>query len=233
MDYKERVGREFCIEVWGDRACFTRPENKVERKSYDFITPSAARGILESILFKRYAMWWEVTKIEIMNPIKTETLVRNEIPVEYKRMDESIDAEENRSPRYSTILKDVRYRIYARIHFIPVQERPKEAFKVHDPFNENLGKYEGMFLCRVKNGKCCYRSSFGLREFVAHWKYIPVEELNKCDAPLDLNITSSMCFYGWDYKDPKNPEPMFFNAHIEHGVMMVPPADSVNVFKLN
>lgn len=76
MDYTDK---EYCLEVWGNWACFTRPELKVERVSYDVITPSAARAIFEAILFKRYAMRWQVTKIEVLNPIKWTTIRRNEV----------------------------------------------------------------------------------------------------------------------------------------------------------
>ena len=68
----EYTDKEYCLEVWGDYACFTRPELKVERVSYDVITPSAARAIFEAILFKKYAMRWQVTKIEVLNPIKMD-----------------------------------------------------------------------------------------------------------------------------------------------------------------
>lgn len=70
----EYTDKEYCLEVWGDWACFTRPELKVERVSYDVITPSAARAIFEAILFKHYAMRWQVTRIEVLNPIKWTTI---------------------------------------------------------------------------------------------------------------------------------------------------------------
>ena len=75
----EYTDKEYCLEVWGDWACFTRPELKVERVSYDVITPSAARAIFEAILFKRYAMRWQITRIEVLNPIKWTTIRRNEV----------------------------------------------------------------------------------------------------------------------------------------------------------
>lgn len=79
MNDMEYTDKEYCLEVWGDWACFTRPELKVERVSYDVITPSAARAIFEAILFKRYAMRWQVTKIEVLRPIKWATIRRNEV----------------------------------------------------------------------------------------------------------------------------------------------------------
>ena len=82
MDYTDK---EYCLEVWGNWACFTRPELKVERVSYDVITPSAARAIFEAILFKRYAMRWQVTKIEVLNPIKWTT-IRNNLPLRWLKI---------------------------------------------------------------------------------------------------------------------------------------------------
>ena len=79
MNNMEYTDKEYCLEIWGDWACFTRPELKVERVSYDVITPSAARAVFEAILFKRYAMRWQVTKIEVLNPIKWTTIRRNEV----------------------------------------------------------------------------------------------------------------------------------------------------------
>ena len=79
MNDMEYTDKEYCLEVWGDWACFTRPELKVERVSYDVITPSAARAIFEAILFKRYAMRWQITKIEVLRPIKWATIRRNEV----------------------------------------------------------------------------------------------------------------------------------------------------------
>lgn len=75
----EYTDKEYGLEVWGNWACFTRPELKVERVSYDVITPSAARAIFEAILFKRYAMRWQITRIEVLNPIKWTTIRRNEV----------------------------------------------------------------------------------------------------------------------------------------------------------
>ena len=113
MDKMEYTDKEYCLEVWGDWACFTRPELKVERVSYDVITPSAARAIFEAILFKRYAMRWQVTKIELLNPIKWATIRRNEVAAVAKKS--SIFIEDKRQQKNSLILKDVRYRIYARL----------------------------------------------------------------------------------------------------------------------
>ena len=110
----EYTDKEYCLEVWGDYACFTRPELKVERMSYDVITPSSARAIFEAILFKRYAMRWQVTKIEVLNPIKWASIRRNEVGATASHKNTSIYIEDKRQQKNSLLLKDVRYRIWAK-----------------------------------------------------------------------------------------------------------------------
>ena len=127
----EYTDKEYCLEVWGDMACFTRPEFKVERVSYDIITPSAARAIFEAILFKRYAMRWQVTKIEVLNPIKWTSIRRNEVGAVASK--NPIIIEDKRQQKNTLALHDVRYRIWAKLMFIPVKDRPKEAFAKHKP----------------------------------------------------------------------------------------------------
>ena len=148
MNNMEYTDKEYCLEIWGDWACFTRPELKVERVSYDVITPSAARAVFEAILFKRYAMRWQVTKIEVLNPIKWTTIRRNEVGavVNSSMKPIYIDDGKTRQQKNSLLLQDVRYRIYAKLIFIPVKDRPKEAFAKHQPSNdENPMKYYQMF----------------------------------------------------------------------------------------
>ena len=129
----EYTDKEYCLEVWGDYACFTRPELKVERVSYDVITPSAARAIFEAILFKRYAMRWQMTRIEVLKPIKWTSVRRNEVGATASTKSTGIYIEDKRQQKNSLLLKDVRYRIWARLVFIPVSNRPKEAFVKHKP----------------------------------------------------------------------------------------------------
>lgn len=112
----EYFDKEYCLEVWGDMACFTRPELKVERVSYDVITPSAARAIFESIFWKD-AIRWEVTKIEILNPIKWTSVRRNEVGAVAGKNIKSIYIEEKRQQKNALLLKDVCYRIYAKLIF--------------------------------------------------------------------------------------------------------------------
>ena len=151
----EYTDKEYCLEVWGDYACFTRPELKVERVSYDVITPSAARAIFEAILFKKYAMRWQVTKIEVMKPIKWASIRRNEVGATASAKSAGIYIEDKRQQKNTLLLKDVKYRIWAKLVFIPVSKRPKEAFAKHKPgADENPMKYYQMFERRAAQGQC-------------------------------------------------------------------------------
>ena len=132
MNDMEYTDKEYCLEVWGDWACFTRPELKVERVSYDVITPSAARAIFEAILFKRYAMRWQVTKIEVLRPIKWATIRRNEVGAVASKS--PIIIEDKRQQKNTLLLLDVRYRIYAKLVFIPVKDRPTDVLRVGEVF---------------------------------------------------------------------------------------------------
>lgn len=225
----EYIDKEYCLEVWGDWACFTRPELKVERVSYDVITPSAARAIFEAILFKRYAMRWQVTRIEILNHIKWATIRRNEIGAVAGKS--SIFIEDKRQQKNSLLLQDVHYRIYARLVFIPVKDRPKEAFAKHQPgADENPMKYYEMFERRAKQGQCFTQPYLGCREFSANWQYI--ENTDGLKPPLDESSDFGIMLYDMDFdKNPQKPDAMFFRARMEHGVIVVPEKDSEEVLR--
>lgn len=215
--------------MWGDWACFTRPELKVERVSYDVITPSAARAIFEAILFKRYAMRWQITKIEVINPIKWTTIRRNEVGAVAGKS--PIYIEDKRQQKNSLLLKDVRYRIYAKLVFIPVKNRSKEAFGKHQPGNdENPMKYYQMFERRASQGQCFTQPYLGCREFSASWKYIDTTE--DLTSPLNEDRDLGVMLYDMDFdKNPKNPDAMFYRAKMEQGVIVVPNKDSEEVLR--
>lgn len=225
----EYTDKEYSLEVWGDWACFTRPELKVERVSYDVITPSAARAIFEAILFKRYAMRWQITKIEILNPIKWTTIRRNEVGAVANKS--PIYIEEKRQQKNSLLLQDVHYRIYAKLVFIPVKERPKEAFLKHKPdASENPMKYYQMFERRAKQGQCFTQPYLGCREFTANWEY--VESIEGRKAPISEDRDLGIMLYDMDFEsNPKKPDAMFYRAKMEHGVIVVPDKDSEEVLR--
>lgn len=226
----EYTDKEYCLEVWGDWACFTRPELKVERVSYDVITPSAARAIFEAILFKRYAMRWQVTKIEVLNPIKWATIRRNEVGAVASRS--PIFIEDKRQQKNSLLLQDVRYRIYAKLVFIPVKDRPKEAFVNHQPGDdENPMKYYRMFERRASQGQCFTQPYLGCREFAANWKYVDHTEQHEL-PPLAENRDLGIMLYDMDFEGcPQKPDAMFYRAGMEQGVIVVPDKDSGEVLR--
>lgn len=225
----EYTDKEYCLEVWGDWACFTRPEFKVERVSYDVITPSAARAVFESILFKRYAMRWQVTKISVINPVKWAAIRRNEVGAVAGKS--PIYIEDKRQQKNSLILKDVRYRIYAKLVFIPVKDRPKEAFSVHQPNNdENPMKYYQMFERRASQGQCFTQPYLGCREFAANWKYI--EDAGNLAKPLAEDRDLGIMLYDMDFEsNPQKPDAMFYRAKMVQGVIIVPDKSSKEVMR--
>ena len=225
----EYTDKEYCLEVWGDWACFTRPALKVERVSYDVITPSAARAIFEAILFKRYAMRWQVTRIEVMNPIRTVNIRRNEVGATVGKS--PIYIEDKRQQKNSLILRDVRYRIYAKLVFIPVKDRPKEAFSRHKPGDdENPMKYYQMFERRASQGQCLTHPYLGCREFAANWRWIDETEHRELPLPEDRDL--DIMLYDMDFdRNPTKPDAMFYRAKMKQGVIVVPDKDSKEILR--
>lgn len=225
------IDKEYCLEVWGDYACFTRPELKVERVSYDVITPSAARAIFEAILFKKYAMRWQITKIEVMNPIRWFSIRRNEVgAVASASKMTPIMIEDKRQQRNTLCLRDVRYRLWAKLVYIPTGQRPKEAFAKHAPgADENPRKYQEMFERRARSGQCFTQPYLGTREFSASFRL--VESLDGEPLPVAQSKDLGIMLYDLDFSDSSNVQPMFFSASMKNGVVVVPPLDSEEVLR--
>lgn len=228
----EYTDREYCLEVWGDMACFTRPEFKVERVSYDVITPSAARAIFEAILFKRYAMRWQVTKIEVLNPIKWTSIRRNEVGATASMRSGSIFIEDKRQQKNTLALRDVRYRLWANLVYVPVKDRPKEAFAKHQPGDdENPMKYCQMFERRATQGQCFTQPYLGTRECAASWRLVDIDHESLTPA-LNESRDLGVMLYDMDFEaNPKSPEAMFYRPQMDQGVIIVPPKDSEEVLK--
>ena len=231
----EYYDKEFCLEVWGPMACFTRPELKVERVSYDVITPSAARAIFEAIFWKP-AIHWQVTKIEVINPIKWTSVRRNEVGAVASK--NPIYIEDKRQQKNSLLLKDVRYRIWARLEFIPKWERQETKNPVIDleesellHRDENPGKYNAMFERRASKGQCFNQPYLGTRECVASFRLVN-PETEEMAAPISENRDLGIMLYDMDFEqDLKNPPAMFYRAKMENGVIIVPPRNSEEVLK--
>lgn len=212
-------------------ACFTRPELKVERVSYDIITPSAARAIFEAIFWKP-AIHWQVTKIEVLNPIKWTSVRRNEVGAVASK--NSIFIEEKRQQKNSLLLKDVRYRIWARLEFIPVRKRKGEQLSLFDETahpDENPAKYNAMFERRASKGQCFNQPYLGTRECSCSFRLVNAET-EEFDAPISENRDLGIMLYDMDFEQNlKNPPAMFYRAKMENGVIIVPPKDSKEVLR--
>ena len=234
----EYYDKEFCLEVWGPMACFTRPELKVERVSYDVITPSAARAIFEAIFWKP-AIHWQVTKIEVLNPIKWTNIRRNEVGAVASNKKKQIFIEEERQQKNSLLLQDVRYRIWAKLEFIPQWKRKDETKNARIDEeeadllrkDENPGKYNAMFERRASKGQCFNQPYLGTREFSASFRLVKPEQEDSKD-PIDESRDLGIMLYDMDFQgNPDKPEAMFYRAKMENGVIIVPPIDSKEVLR--
>lgn len=215
----------FCIEVAGDFACFTRPEMKVERVSYDVITPSAVRAIYESILWKP-AIEWHIHKIEVLKPVRWVNIRRNEVgavlPVgNIKRAMNggalpALYIEDNRQQRAGLFLRDVMYRLHASFS---LTEKAGAT--------DNAGKFSEIFKRRAKKGQCFNQPYLGCREFSCDFRL--VENIEQEKPAIDENRTLGWMLYDMDYQSSVDPTPLFFNAVMENGVIKVPDRHSEEV----
>ena len=234
-------GKTHCLEVWGDFACFTRPEMKVERFSYPVITPSAARGIFDAIYWKRsYGFYWQIEKVDILSPPRYIALRRNEVKGNISIQDASkwmksrIEIEEpfladdmenelkGRTQRQTMALKDIHYKLYAHMQF-----RNGEA---------NIQGHDAQFLRLAGHGKCFYQPFFGCREFPAYFELFEREEMesNKTVNNYTADI-GTMLYDTFDLRKPNDEySPQFisvFHSIVQGGVMKVPPYESEEVLK--
>lgn len=203
----------FRIKVSGENACFSRPEMKVERVSYEVMTPSAARGILEAILWKP-AIRWNILQIDVLNPVKWESVRRNEVgkvvPVGSVKTamkkgagDLGLYVEDERQQRAGLFLRDVAYVIHAEF------EMTEKAGT-----EDSVTKFEQMFIRRASQGQCFHRPYLGCREFPADFEFIPkdAENLSSIGKTKDLG----WMLYDLDYSG-KEPMPQFFHAQMNDG----------------
>ena len=214
------------VEVWGDYALFSRPEMKVERVSYDVITPSAARGLLESIYWHP-GLSWKIDRIYVCNPIRFTNIRRNEVKdvvsgSSVKSVMKSGNGEiyiatsESIQQRAAMVLKDVRYVIEA--HFDMTDNAAA---------SDNPGKFQDIMKRRLERGQFYSMPYMGTREFPAHFK--PCGAIPEC--PDELKGTRDL---GWmlldmDYTDRSDIQPRFFRATMTDGVIDVPEFDSAEV----
>lgn len=217
MIYWIKVGDTMAIsvEVWGDYACFTRPEYKAERISYDVITPSAARGILDSIYWHP-GMCWVIDKIRVCNPIETMGIMRNEIGAKISARSISRDMDTNKhiymassnhiQQRTTMLLKNVRYIIDA--HFILTDQAAEP---------NNTGKFQSIIRRRLKKGQCYQMPYFGMREYPA--SFAPCDEEKMCPEELKGTYTLGKMLYDMDYSNKNDIKACYFDAVMVDGVI--------------
>lgn len=216
----------FCLEVAGDYACFTRPEMKMERVSYDVITPSAARAVFEAILWKP-AIQWVVNKIEVLQPVQWLSLRRNEVASKMSSRnaqsmingtlrDYALYVEDDRQQRATLLLRDVRYRLHAAL-VLTKQAGPEDSEQ----------KFIEMFRRRASKGQCLYQPYLGCREFSCSFRLVDetVEQVYPIQDSRDLGFM----LYDLDFTNVENPMPLFFRASMEQGIIRVPPRQSSEV----
>lgn len=211
------MGMGVKVRVWGDYALFSRPELKVERYSYDVMTPSAARGILEAIYWHP-GMRWVIDKIYVKNPIRFTSVRRNEVKSKISASNVLsvyngaqkplyISSKEEIVQRASMILTDVAYVIEA--HF-EMTEQANET--------DNSGKFKDIMMRRLQKGKCYHMPYFGCREFPANFALCEEEEIETAfDDVAEKDL--GMMLFDMDYSDRNNITPMFFRAVLRHGVL--------------
>ena len=201
------------MEVWGDYACFTRPEMKVERVSYDVPTPSAARGMVESVYYHP-GLKWHVDKIYVCKPIRFTNILRNEVASKISARNvlteangkkrSYIDRNADIQQRATTMLRDVHYVIEAH-------------FEMTDKANpsDNPGKFQDIVKRHLRSGQAYMQPYLGCRECTAHFRLWEGGDIPTIDETRDLGYM----LYDMEYSDPENIQPMFFRAQMVHGVI--------------
>jgi len=210
---------------------------KVERVSYDVITPSAARAIFDAILWKP-AIYWKVKKIEVLAPIKWISVRRNEVGKVASSRSEGIFIEDDRQQRAGLFLRDVKYRIHAEFEFIPPDKRssvinpvPEWLVSAEDAAelrkDETPAKYAAMFERRAKKGQCFNQPYLGCREFSAEFRLVNPQ--TETATPIPESRDMGWMLYDLDFSDSVNIKPMFFRAEMKNGVVAIPDRDSQEV----
>lgn len=202
------------VKVWGEFACYTRPEMKVERVTYPVMTPSAARGVLEAIFWKP-EFRWQVESVAVLRPIRYASILRNEINTRqsersaraWQHTGEGYDSAADRTQRHTLALRDVAYIITAQIVLQPHADA-------------DVAKYRDQFRRRVAGGRCFATPFLGCREFSASFS-----EPDGDERPIDLTDELGPMLLDLDYASDRSGRgtPRFFDARIERGVLRVPP----------
>ncbi len=220
------MSRGIKLHIWGEFACFTRPEMKVERVSYDVITPSAARGIVEAIYWKPQ-LRWIIDRMHVLRPIRFTNLRRNEVAskipagavksaMKRGKGDLGLYVESDRQQRAATILRDVGYVIEAHFDIVDGEDNP--------------GKHLDQFNRRARSGQCYHRPYLGCREFPTDFALVekPDHPMPVCEL-LDDQRDRDLGYMLWDIDFANKMTPCFYHATMNDGVIDVPPPGSMEV----
>ncbi|MDX2176513.1 MAG: type I-C CRISPR-associated protein Cas5c [Candidatus Sumerlaeia bacterium] len=211
---KVERSRTLRVRASGPLACFTRPELKVERVSYPVMTPSAARGILEAVLWKP-AIAWRIERIKVLSPIRFTSFRRNEVGSRVPSFKSTPPAEfyadEDRQQRNTVALSEVRYVVEA--HFVLTPRAGAE---------DTVRKFEEMFERRVEKGQHFHQPYFGCREFIA-----AIDPADGAESPIEETRDLGLMLHDIEFaaSDKGKNVPRFFPARLERGVLAVPPLE--------
>lgn len=211
--------KRYVLDVRGEWACFTRPEMKVERVSYDVITPSAARAIFEAVFYKP-AIRWQVRSIEVLAPVRWTNLRRNEVATVISTRNVqlvmkqgsgelALYVDEDRQQRAALLLRDVAYRLHADLIALPDRED-----------REPSAKFFAIFERRARKGQCVNQPYLGCREFSARWRL--VDEVAAEPEPIQETRDLGWMLHDMDFSNPNDPQPRFFRAQMNSGCIEVP-----------
>lgn len=226
MDETPKRSRTMRLRVRGPNACFTRPEMKVERVSYDVMTPSAARGILEAIHWKP-AIRWVIERIDVLKPIRWESVRRNEVGSVMSPRTEGLFIEDQRQQRAGLFLRDVDYLIHAHFELTP-----------RAGSDDTVVKHEQMFWRRAEKGQSFHRPYLGCREFAADFVLLRDDDALPDSIPESRELgymLHDICHHndgngnGRAHFCDERCQPRFFRAVLDKGRLMVPPLESGEV----
>ena len=214
------------LEVWGDYALFTRPEMKVERVSYDVMTPSAARGLSEAIYWHP-GLRWVIDCIHVCAPIRFTNLRRNEVKSTLSARSVRTVMERGTGELYLCTANDIQQRaalLLRDVHYVI-----EAHFDVTDKAapGDNPGKFQDIVKRRIQRGQFYHQPCFGCREFPAQFRWC--EEPPPCPEELKGPRDLGWMLYDMDYTNPEDIRPLFFRASLEDGVLRVPGRNSREV----
>ncbi len=204
------------IEVWGEYGLFTRPEMKVERVTFDMITPSAARGILESV-FWHPGLSWKIDKIYVLSPIEFTNIRRNEVKSKASCSKAKAVMNGGKTELFINTKDDIQQRAAV------VLRKPHYVIEAHFDLNENAnssdnaGKFQDIIKRRLKKGQCYHNPYLGCREFPAKFRLYEFETVPTAYANVEKDL--GYMLYDMDYSDLNDIKPMFFRAVLKNGVL--------------